>query len=57
MAEAARRFLLRLGRKRFGPPKAAIKKKIEAIADLDRLDQLVDRGFDAKSWDELIAPR
>jgi len=55
MAEEAKRIFLLVGRKRLGPPKAAIKKKIEAIADLDRLEQLVDRVFDAKSWDEVIA--
>jgi len=54
-AEEAKRILLRLGRKRLGPPKAAIKAKIEAITDLDRLEQLTDRVLDAKSWAEGIA--
>ncbi|MFI5455906.1 MAG: Rpn family recombination-promoting nuclease/putative transposase [Isosphaerales bacterium] len=54
-AEEARRILLRLGRKQFGPPKAAIKAKIEAITDLDRLEQLTVRILDAKNWAELIA--
>jgi predicted transposase YdaD len=53
--EEAKRILLRQGRKRFGPPKTAIKSKIEAIADLVRLEYLSDRILDAKSWDELIA--
>jgi predicted transposase YdaD len=53
--EEAKRLLLRQGRKRFGPPKAAIKSKIEVIADLAQLEHLSDRILDAKSWDELIA--
>jgi predicted transposase YdaD len=52
--EEAKRILLRQGRKRFGPPKAAIKSTIESIADLVRLEHLSDRILDAKSWDELI---
>jgi len=55
MAEEAKRILLLLGRKRFGPPKAAIKAEIETITDPDRLDQLVDRVLEAKNWAELIA--
>ena len=51
------RILFRLGRKRFGQPKAAIKAKIEALTDLDRLEQLSDRVLDAKSWDELIGTK
>jgi len=54
MAEEAKRILLLLDRKRFGPPKAAIKRKIEAITELDRLDQLVDRVLEAKSWAEVM---
>jgi hypothetical protein len=39
----ARRFLLRLGRKRFGPPDEATVALVEALADLDRLEQLGER--------------
>ena len=53
--EEVKRILLRLGRKRFGPPKAAVKSKIEAIDDLVQLEHLSDRILDAQSWDELIA--
>ena len=53
--EEAKRILLRLGRKRFGPPKAAVKSNIESIADLVRLEHLSDRILAAKNWDELIA--
>jgi predicted transposase YdaD len=52
--EEAKRILLRQGRKRFGQPKAAVKSKIDAIADLAQLERLSDRILDANSWDELI---
>jgi hypothetical protein len=51
-AEVAKLILLRQGCKRFGPPKAAVKKTIEAITDINRLEKLADRIFDAKSWAE-----
>jgi predicted transposase YdaD len=53
--EEAKRLLLRLGRKKLGPPKAAIKSKIEAIAELARLENLSDRILDVTNWDELVA--
>jgi predicted transposase YdaD len=52
--EEAKRILLRQGRKRFGQLKAAVKSKIDAIADLAQLERLSDRILDANSWDELI---
>jgi predicted transposase YdaD len=52
--EEAKRILLRQGRKRFGQPKAAVKSKIDAIADLAQLERLSDRILNANSWDELI---
>jgi hypothetical protein len=53
----ARQTLLRLGQSRFGPADAETRAAIEAIDDLDRLDQLLDldRILRATSWDELLA--
>jgi predicted transposase YdaD len=53
--EEAKRILLLQGAKRFGHPKAATKAKIEKIADLARLEQLIDRILDAKSWVDLMS--
>jgi predicted transposase YdaD len=53
--EEAKRLVLRLGRKKLGPPSSAIKAKIGATGDLIRLERLSDRILDAKSWDELIS--
>lgn len=38
----ARRFLLRLGRKRIGDPDLQIEQQIDAMTDLGRLDRLID---------------
>ena len=37
------------------PPDAAVEETIEAIANLDRLEQLADWVLKAESWDELMA--
>jgi hypothetical protein len=34
--------------------KANIKARIETLADVRRLEDLIDRVSDAKSWDDLI---
>jgi hypothetical protein len=54
-AEGARRFLRRLGSKRFGKPDAHIDAALDAIADLERLEQLSDRVLEVTTWDELLA--
>jgi len=51
----AHRFLLRLGRQRFGPPTAATEAALMAINDIDRLDRMIDMILIAASWDELLA--
>lgn len=54
--EEARRLLLRLGTRRFGPPDAAIIAAIDAIRDVDRLEALTDRILDATAndWSDLL---
>jgi predicted transposase YdaD len=54
-AEGAKQLLLRMGRKRFGPPEPQTIAAIEAIAELERVEQLADRLLDVASWDELLA--
>jgi predicted transposase YdaD len=54
IAEEARRLLLRLGRKHFGPPGAALEARIHAMTDVEKLEQLSERVLDVSSWDELI---
>jgi Domain of unknown function (DUF4351) len=54
--EEARRLLLRHGTRRFGTPDAAIMAAVEAIHDVDRLESLTDRIFDATAvdWNDLL---
>jgi hypothetical protein len=52
--EEARRILIRHGTKKFGPPDEQTKAQIAALADIDRLHDLVDRVLDVASWDELL---
>ena len=47
--------LLRIGTRRFGPPSAEIIAQIEAIAELDRLNLLLDRVTISDSWAALLA--
>lgn len=51
----ARAQLLRLGKARFGPPAAAHRATINAIAELDRLDALGERLLTANSWKDLLS--
>ena len=55
-AEEAMEALLRLGRRKLGPPGAEVEARIAALGDLDRLRELLDRVLDVASWDELLGP-
>ena len=49
------RTILRLGRRRFGEADEAIRNQIEAMRDIERLEDLTERLLIVSSWDELIA--
>ena len=53
--EGERRILRRQGTRRFGKPDTHIEAALDAIADLERLEQLSDRVLEVKTWDELLA--
>ncbi|MDR3638241.1 MAG: hypothetical protein P4L84_30840 [Isosphaeraceae bacterium] len=55
-ADEAREALLRVGRRKLGPPSEDIEAQIAATSDLNRLRELLDRVLDVTSWDELIPP-
>jgi hypothetical protein len=55
-AEEAQRILLRMGTKEFGAPDAATNAVIAAMDDRDRLEALIERVGEVKSWQELLAP-
>ena len=52
--EEARKFVLRLARKRFGPPTEQTETAINAITDLERLERLLERVVLVSSWEELL---
>ncbi len=53
--DEARAAILRLGSKKFGEGDEGIRKKIEAIDDIDQLNFVLDRIFDTSTWDELLS--
>ncbi len=50
----ARKTILTLGRKRFGELPANLQTSLDAVSDVDALDEIIDRILDVESWDELI---
>ncbi len=51
----AQRLLLSLGQERFGAPSQKVRKRVERIEDLERLDALALRVLHVKTWEELLA--
>lgn len=51
----ARQLLLRMGQKCLGPAGPQTVAVIEAIAELERVELLVDHLLDVSSWGELLA--
>jgi hypothetical protein len=52
--QATHKLILSLGLKLHGKPTAAVRKKLEAITDLARLERIHDRLVDAKGWADLL---
>jgi predicted transposase YdaD len=53
-AEEARKSLFLVGRQLLGEPAADVTAAIQAIDDVERLEQLVVRALQVKTWDELF---
>lgn len=53
--EEARRNVLMIGEVKFGPPDDSARSAVEAINDLDRLEELLLLQVSAASWEELLA--
>jgi hypothetical protein len=53
--EEARLSIIRLGTKKLGQPDEDVRTMIHAIADIDKLNALLDRILDVASWTELVA--
>jgi hypothetical protein len=54
-AKGRRAIVLRMGRKKFGPPTPEAEAALNAMDDVTRLDTLADRLLDVSSWDELLS--
>ena len=53
-AKEARRLVLLLGERRFGPAPAEVRAALEAIDGLERLEQLIVQVENVSSWQELL---
>ena len=53
-ANEAKRILNRQASRRFGPPGPALEARIDAIDDLERLEELIDRIQEVPGWDALL---
>jgi hypothetical protein len=53
-AEGLQRALLHLGRKQLGEPDEAVRRALQAIDDLDRLERLIDRALEVSTWQDLL---
>jgi len=51
----ARRFLLLIGEEQLGPPSEAARAAVNALEDVDRVEQLGKRLPHVDSWEKLLA--
>jgi hypothetical protein len=51
---ALRKALINLGTKRLGTPPLKVRKILERINDIDRLEKLTERVVDVANWKELL---
>ena len=56
-AEEARRFVLLMGEKKFGAADDSVPAALEAIMDIEQLEELGVRLLSAESWRELLPTR
>jgi hypothetical protein len=55
-AAEARRMLLLQGGARFGEPSAKVVAALDALSDVNQLEELAIRLLQVSSWDELLRP-
>jgi hypothetical protein len=53
--QLAHKMLLRLGTRRFQEPSEEIRQRIEALSDLEELQDLLVRVIEVQSWEALFA--
>jgi hypothetical protein len=52
--EEAQKMLFLVGSKPFGRPDRATRAAVQALGDLRRLEELAQRIFEVRSWQELL---
>ncbi|HJT79410.1 MAG TPA: DUF4351 domain-containing protein [Gemmataceae bacterium] len=52
--DQAKKDILQLAQKRFGPADEATLARLNGITDLERLERLHDRLLDATGWQDLL---
>jgi hypothetical protein len=52
--QLAHKTLLRQGTRRFHEPSEEIRLRIEALANIEKLENLLDRVIEVQSWEELF---
>jgi hypothetical protein len=52
--DQARKVVLRLGQKKFGPASDDVVTAVNGIEDLERLDRLIEGYTEVASWQELL---
>jgi predicted transposase YdaD len=50
----ARAILVRVASRRFGAPSSTVLEQIDAIAEVDQIEQLIENTLSAASWDDLL---
>lgn len=55
LSQGLRAAVLRLGKKKFGVPTAAISAELIAISDPSRLERLTEGVLDVETWEALLA--
>ncbi len=53
--EQTKKLILRLGQKTLGAPEETVKATLAGLTDLDRLEHLLERLSEVKTWQELLA--
>jgi hypothetical protein len=55
--DEVKKLILRFGQKSCGAPAESVLASLAAITDLERLELLLERSRDIKTWEELLAAR
>ncbi|MDQ2731072.1 MAG: DUF4351 domain-containing protein, partial [Armatimonadota bacterium] len=54
-AREARRILLRLGSRQYGPPDEKVQSAIESMTSVEQMEELMERLRDVNDWNALLA--